>query len=111
MNSEKTTLEVIAATVEEATAKGLAQLGLPASAVDIEVLDPGSRGLFGLGGRQARIRLVLKDITAPAIPATRKIHFPAKPRRLRPFRFRRKRQPRPRPRAWIRPQPNPPARW
>ncbi|HNT54904.1 MAG TPA: RNA-binding cell elongation regulator Jag/EloR [Anaerolineaceae bacterium] len=69
MNSEKTTLEVIAATVEEATAKGLAQLGLPASAVDIEVLDPGSRGLFGLGGRQARIRLVLKDITAPAIPA------------------------------------------
>ncbi|HNR45482.1 MAG TPA: RNA-binding cell elongation regulator Jag/EloR [Anaerolineaceae bacterium] len=68
MTTEKTTLEVIASTVEEATAKGLAQLGLPASAVDIEVLDSGSRGLFGLGGRQARIRLVLKDITQP-IPA------------------------------------------
>ena len=71
MTTEKTTLEVIASTVEEATAKGLAQLGLPASAVDIEVLDSGSRGLFGLGGRQARIRLVLKDITEPAPAASR----------------------------------------
>lgn len=56
MSQEKTVLEVIAATVEEATAKGLAQLGLPADAVDVEILDQGSRGFLGLGGRQARIR-------------------------------------------------------
>lgn len=57
MSQEKTTLEVIAPTIEEAVSKGLSQLGLPREAVDIEVLDPGSRGLFGLGSRQARIRL------------------------------------------------------
>jgi spoIIIJ-associated protein len=57
MNQEKTTLEIIAPSIEEAVAKGLAQLGLSKDAVDVEVLDPGSKGLFGLGVRQARIRL------------------------------------------------------
>jgi spoIIIJ-associated protein len=57
MNQEKTTLEIIAPTIEEAVAKGLTQLGLTRDAVDVEVLDSGSKGLFGLGVRQARIRL------------------------------------------------------
>lgn len=57
MSQEKTTLEMIAPTIEEAIAKGLDQLGLPRDAVDVEVLDAGSKGLFGLGVRQARIRL------------------------------------------------------
>ncbi len=61
MSEERTTLEVIAPTVEDAIGKGLADLGLPEEAVDIEVLDTGSRGLFGLGSRQARIRLTLKN--------------------------------------------------
>jgi len=39
-------LEVIAPTIEEAVEKGLKELGLPEDAVDIEVLDTGSRGLF-----------------------------------------------------------------
>ena len=56
---EKTTLEMIAPTVEEAIERGLDQLGLPRDAVDVEVLDPGNKGLFGLGGRQARVRLTL----------------------------------------------------
>jgi len=56
---EKTTLEVIAPTVEEALAQGLAQLGLPAEAVRVEVLDAGTKGLFGLGGRQVRVRLTV----------------------------------------------------
>jgi spoIIIJ-associated protein len=60
MSQEKTTLEVIAPTVEEAVQKGLAQLNLPQDAVDVEVLDAGSKGLFGLGSRQARIRLTIK---------------------------------------------------
>ncbi len=58
--NERTTLEKIAATVEEAVAEGLAELGLPADAVDVEVLDSGSRGLFGVGHRQARVRLTIK---------------------------------------------------
>jgi spoIIIJ-associated protein len=60
MSEERTTLEIIAPTVEDAIGKGLADLGLPEEAVDVEVLDAGSRGLFGLGSRQARIRLTLK---------------------------------------------------
>ncbi|MBN1303827.1 MAG: Jag N-terminal domain-containing protein [Anaerolineales bacterium] len=56
---ERTTLEVIAPTVEEALAKGLSQLGLTADAVSVEVLDTGGKGLFGLGGRQVRVRLTV----------------------------------------------------
>lgn len=55
--NERTTLEIIAPTVEEAIQQGLAQLGLTADAVSVEVLDSGSKGLFGLGGRQVRVRL------------------------------------------------------
>ncbi|MGD8404779.1 MAG: RNA-binding cell elongation regulator Jag/EloR [Anaerolineales bacterium] len=57
----KPTLEIIAPTVEEALAKGLAQLGLPAEAVSMEVLDAGTKGLFGLGGREVRVRLTVKS--------------------------------------------------
>jgi spoIIIJ-associated protein len=68
--AERTTLEVIAPTVEQALAQGLAQLGLPATAVSIEVLDSGNKGLFGLGGRQVRVRLTVNDGTAsPAATA------------------------------------------
>jgi spoIIIJ-associated protein len=61
MSEERTTLEVIAPTVEDAIGKGLSDLGLPEDAVNIEILDAGSRGLFGLGSRQARVRLTLKQ--------------------------------------------------
>jgi len=57
--NERTTLEIIAPTVDEALAQGLAQLGLPADAVSVEVLDSGNKGLFGLGGRQVRVRLTV----------------------------------------------------
>ena len=57
--NEKTTLEVIAPTVEEAIAQGLVQLGLTADAVSVEVLDTGNKGLFGLGKPQVRVRLTV----------------------------------------------------
>lgn len=57
--TERTTLEIIAPSVEQALAQGLAQLGLPPEAVTVEVLDAGSKGLFGLGGRQVRVRLTV----------------------------------------------------
>jgi len=57
--TERTTLEIIAPTVEEAIAQGLAQLGLTADAVSVEVLDAGSKGLFGLGKPQVRVRLIV----------------------------------------------------
>ncbi len=60
--NERTTLEKIAPTVDEAVAGGLAELGLSAEAVDVEILDGGSRGLFGVGSRQARVRLTVKNL-------------------------------------------------
>jgi spoIIIJ-associated protein len=60
MSSEKTTLEIIAPTVDEAIEKGATQLGLSRDQIEIEVLDEGNRGLFGIGSRQARVRLSLK---------------------------------------------------
>ncbi len=61
MSQEKTTLEIIAPSTEEAVAKGLEQLGLTEDMVEIEILDGGSRGLLGIGGRQSRIRLTIKS--------------------------------------------------
>jgi len=57
--NEKTTLEIIAPTVEEAIAQGLAELGLTADAVSVEVLDAGNKGLFGFGKHQVRVRLTV----------------------------------------------------
>ena len=61
MTDNKTTLEIIAHSVEEAVEKGLDQLGLPRDAVSVEVLDEGQGGFLGIGGRQVRIRLTLTD--------------------------------------------------
>jgi spoIIIJ-associated protein len=58
--NERTTLEKIAATVDEAVEEGLRELGLTREAVEVEVLDGGSRGLFGVGSRQARVRLTVR---------------------------------------------------
>ena len=66
----KTSLEVIAPTVEEAIARGAAELGLPKEDLEVEVLDEGGKGFLGLSGRQARVRLsvVVEDRTG-SLPA------------------------------------------
>jgi len=75
--SERTTLEIIAPTVEEAIQQGLDQLGLTADAVSVEVLDSGSKGLFGLGGRQVRVRLSVNPPPMPDLPASKPSPKPA----------------------------------
>jgi len=75
--SERTTLEIIAPTVEEAIQQGLDQLGLTADAVTVEVLDSGSKGLFGLGGRQVRVRLSVTPPSMPDVPASKPDPKPA----------------------------------
>jgi spoIIIJ-associated protein len=67
--NERTTLEKIAPSVEDAIAAGLSELGLSRDAVEVEVLDEGSRGLLGIGGRQARVRLTLKAAESDPEPA------------------------------------------
>ena len=57
MGQEKTSLEIIAPTVEEAVSRGLSEVGLDRDEVEVEVMDAGSRWLFGIGSRQARVRL------------------------------------------------------
>ncbi len=93
--SERTTLEIIAPTVEEAIQQGLDQLGLTADAVTVEVLDSGSKGLFGLGGRQVRVRLSVTPPPMPDLPASKPEPkpAPAKKAEAKP----KEKQPKPRP--------------
>jgi spoIIIJ-associated protein len=56
----RATLEVIAPSIDEAIDKGLIELGVEESQVDVEVLDEGGGGIFGIGERQARVRLTIK---------------------------------------------------
>ncbi len=62
-----TSLEYIAANAEEAINKGLNALGVSREEVDIEILDNGSKGFFGIGARQARVRLTVKADSLRAV--------------------------------------------
>ena len=54
--------EVSARTIEEAISQGLEHLGVSISEVTVDVLEEGSKGLFGLfGSRPAKVRLTLKE--------------------------------------------------
>lgn len=49
-------------TVQEAISDGLAKLGLSIAEVQVDILDEGSKGLFGLfGSKMARVRLTVKE--------------------------------------------------
>ena len=53
--------EVSARTIEEAISQGLEQLGVSISDVTVDVIEEGSKGLFGLfGSRPAKVKLTLK---------------------------------------------------
>ena len=55
--------EASAKTVEEAIEKGLEALGAAIGDVDVQVVEEGSKGLFGLfGSRLAKVRLTLKTV-------------------------------------------------
>jgi spoIIIJ-associated protein len=58
--------EFYAATVEEATEKASAALGIPRDRLDFEVLDQGSSGFLGIGARDARISVVNTGAEATA---------------------------------------------
>jgi len=75
----KRNVEASGKDVEEAISQGLAELGKTRDEVEIEVLSEGSRGLFGLGAEEARVRisftkplvveeLVEKKVKEPAAP-------------------------------------------
>ncbi|HEX5810266.1 MAG TPA: RNA-binding cell elongation regulator Jag/EloR [Anaerolineales bacterium] len=109
--NQRTTLEIIAPTVEEAIAQGLAQLGLTADAVSVEVLDAGTKGFFGLGKTQVRVRLTVNpppgtarvpDVKTEAAPAEVPVRRAERPRRAEVEK------PRPAPeRVEVKPEPAP----
>lgn len=47
-------------TVDEAVDRALDALGASREGVELEILDPGARGMLGLGAREARVRVTLK---------------------------------------------------
>lgn len=65
MDAENRSIEIRAANVEAAITEGLAHLGVSSDQVRIRVLDEGSRGLLGLGARDAVVRLTL--LTPPPV--------------------------------------------
>ncbi|MDQ7842712.1 MAG: RNA-binding cell elongation regulator Jag/EloR [Armatimonadota bacterium] len=60
-------VEASGRTVEEAVERALTRLGATAEDVTVEVLDPGTRGMLGLGAREARVRATLKESPAAAV--------------------------------------------
>lgn len=84
MKKEKTTLEIIAPTIEQAVENGASQLGISKDLLDVEVLDSGSRGLFGLGSRQARVRLSIKDQDSSVVSDKVKTEKPSEDKQKKP---------------------------
>ena len=58
--------------MDDAILDALTKLGASREAVDVEVLSEGSRGVWGIGAEDARVRAVLKSSRPPA-PQPRKV--------------------------------------
>jgi len=48
-------------TVSEATISACEELGVPRSDLDIEVIQEGSKGVWGIGSKKAKVRVMVKD--------------------------------------------------
>jgi len=68
MEEEAKSIEVSAPTVEEAIAKGLAELGKAEDEVEVDIVSPGSRGVLGIGAKDALIRLSFVEPEKEAPP-------------------------------------------
>ena len=54
------TIEKTAKTVDEAIDKALSELNVAMDEADVEILETGSKGIFGLGGKDAKVRVTVK---------------------------------------------------
>lgn len=66
--NELKSIEVTGNDVNAAIARGLSQLNLPREAVIVDVIDPGSRGILGIGSRPARVRILVREPEEPVEP-------------------------------------------
>lgn len=53
-------VEKIAKTVDDAVTEALIELGMTTDDVEIEVLEKGSKGIFGIGSKDAKVRVTVK---------------------------------------------------
>jgi len=60
-------VEASGRTVEEAVEHALTELGATAEDVAVEVLDAGARGMLGIGSREARVRVLLRESAAAIV--------------------------------------------
>ncbi|MBE2199171.1 MAG: Jag N-terminal domain-containing protein [Anaerolinea sp.] len=72
----KREIEARGQNVEAAVVAGLAKLGLSRSDVIVEILDEGSRGLLGIGAREAVVRLTAMTPVRPPQPAAKPVTPP-----------------------------------
>lgn len=61
-------VETTASDIETAIELGLQQLGVSRESVIVEIVEEPSRGLLGIGARQARVRLTTAALARPATP-------------------------------------------
>jgi len=66
--SETRSVETTAPDIETAIEQGLQQLGVARESVIVEILEEPSRGLLGIGARQARVRLTTAAPPRPTEP-------------------------------------------
>lgn len=99
--SETRTVEATGADIEQAIEAGLVQLDVSRESVIVEVLEEPSRGLLGIGAKQARVRLTTAVAprsaqTTYAVPAPRPVAPPPPPKSEpeRPERSERSERPR-----------------
>lgn len=62
-------IEATGKTVDEAIFSGLDLMGLNIDEVDIEILDEGTKGLFGIGSSKSKVRLTKREEMESAVKA------------------------------------------
>ena len=92
-------VDVTGETLEEAIKSGLEQLGLARNEVIIEIIEEGSKGLLGMGAREALVRLIPLRSPRPPLPERPTIPEP-QPEPEKP-------EPQPEPAQEVRPTPPP----
>ena len=102
------TYESSAKTLEEAIEAGLTVLGATISDVDVQIIDEGSKGLFGLfGSRLAKVRLTMKETEEDLLALTedKPKSKPAREKAPKP----QKAETKPEPKPAVKPEPKPEA--
>ena len=77
MEAGRKSVEGRGKTVDDAILDALTKLGASREAVDVEVLSQGSRGVWGIGAEDARVRAVLKGARPSPAPSPKPARAPA----------------------------------